>query len=87
MLVEAPLNGFKNILVLPALDPPLLAGRAELLYRAILASRAPIAMQDLALFLGREAPNQPLASRTEIGILFGNVAKILFPETAVSLTA
>jgi hypothetical protein len=87
MLIEPALDGLQNMLVLPTLDPALLAGGAELLDRACLASRAPIAMQGLTLFLAREAPNQPLASGAKINILFRYVAKILFPETAVSLAA
>ena len=51
VLVEPALDGFENMLMLPARDPALLAGGAAVLDGAALAGVGPVAAQDQPVFL------------------------------------
>src|SRR6201982_2539578 len=53
VLVEPALDGFENMLMLPARDPSLLAGGASVLDGAALAGVGPVAAQDQPVFLVR----------------------------------
>src|SRR6185437_9565185 len=53
VLVEPALDGFENMLMLPARDPSFLAGGAAVLDGAALAGIGPVAAQDQPVFLVR----------------------------------
>jgi hypothetical protein len=53
VLVEAPLYGLQHVLMLPARDPPFLAGRAARLECTVAAGIGPIAPQLMAVLLIR----------------------------------
>jgi hypothetical protein len=63
VLVESALDGFENMLMLPARDPSLLAGGAAVLDSAALAGASPIAAQDQPIFFIRVAVSESLTSR------------------------
>ena len=83
--VQPVLHGVDYGLMLPALDPALLAGRASGFQRTLGALARPVAVQGHSLLRRREAPGQTLLSRTAIGVLFRDVDEVLFAEPARSL--
>ena len=54
MLVEPPLNGFENVLMLPSRDPSLFTGGAMLFDGTVLAGLGRVSVQDQSVFLGCE---------------------------------
>src|ERR1700757_602578 len=56
VLVEPTLDGFENMLLLPARDPSLLAGGAAVLEGAALADVGPVAAQDQPVRIRRSCP-------------------------------
>src|ERR1700716_4422917 len=78
-------HGVDYGLMLPALDPALLVGRALGFRRTLGALARPVAVQGHSLLRRREAPGQPLGGRTAIGVLFRDVDEVLFAEPARSL--
>src|ERR1019366_8282260 len=86
--VEAILHGVDHRLMLPALDPArLFAGRASVLQRTHVALGRPVDVQVHAVFHRGEAAGQPLASRTAIGVVLGDVDEVLLAEPALGLGA
>src|ERR1700674_1035975 len=83
--VQPVLHGVDDGLMLPALDPALLAGRALGFQRTLGALARPVAVQGHSLLRRREAPGQTLVGRTAIGVLFRDVDEVLFAEPARSL--
>src|ERR1700730_15145859 len=83
--VQPVLHGVDYGLMLPALDPALLAGRALGFQRTLGALARPVAVQGHSLLRRREAPGQTLVGRTAIGVLFRDVDEVLFAEPARSL--
>src|SRR5437870_7937224 len=71
--VQPVLHGVDYGLMLPALDPALLAGRALSFQRTLGALARPVAVQGHSLLRRREAPGQTLVGRTAIGVLFRDV--------------
>src|SRR3974390_2151434 len=87
VLVEALLYGVQHMLMPPAGDPPLLAGRAARLECTVAARTGPIAPQLLPVFLVRVVVLQLFASRTAIHILFAEIDEVLLAETTLCLNA
>src|SRR6516225_6975732 len=85
ILVETPLDRLQHVLMLPACDPPLFAGRAARLERAVAARIGPIAPQLLPVLLVRAVVLQLFASRTAIHILVAEIDKILLAEATLGL--
>src|SRR4249919_1928464 len=85
VLVEAPLYGLQHVLMLPARDPPLHAGRAARLERTVAARIGPIAPQLLPVLLVRVVVLQLLAGRTAIDILVAKIDEVLFAEATSCL--
>src|SRR5208282_4661637 len=85
VLVEAPLYGLQHVLMLPARDPPLLAGRAARLERTVAAGIGPIAPQPLPVLLVRVMVRQLFAGRTAINILVAKIDEVLFAEATSCL--
>ena len=86
VLIEPPLDGFKDIFVLPARDAALLARRALVLHGAASADVGPIAAQGQSPFFARAAIAQARAGRADIDVLFGEVAEVLLAEAALGLS-
>ena len=82
MLIEPLLNLVEKMLVLPAGDPPFLAGGACVLDGAALARGGPVAAQAQALLLVRVAVGQTLAGRTDVDIVVGQIAEVFLSEAA-----
>ena len=87
VLVEALLDSFKNVFVLPARNPAFLAGRAAIPHGTSLASIGPIAVQRQSLFFIGEVVDQAFAGRTKIDILARHIAKVLADEQAFAFVA
>ena len=87
VLIETFLHRLQHVLVLPACDAPLRAGRAAMLDRAVTARIRPVAPQLLPFLLVRVVVLELLAGRTAIDILFAEVDEVLFAETALRLNA
>src|SRR6266403_2244338 len=87
IFIEPSLRCFKNVLVLPSRNAPLVARRAFRFQRAIRAGVRPIAPHHLAVLLGRHVIGQLLAGRTAIDILGGVVDEVLLAETTIRLRA
>src|SRR3974390_2569916 len=85
VLVEAPLDGLQNVLVLPARNPPLLAGRAARLERTMLARLSPHTPELLPIPPVRGVVLQLLASRTAIDIFGAKIDKVLLAEATFRL--
>src|ERR1039457_2498937 len=83
--VQAGLHGLENILVLPASHATLLARSTFLLYGALLAVRAPIAVLHQAILETCEPPNQMLSSRATVFILLRIVNEICPVESTIEL--
>src|SRR5256885_12707925 len=83
--VQPVLHGVDYGLMLPALDPALLAGRALGFQRTLGALARPVVVQGHSLLRRREAPSQTLVGGTAIGVLFRDVDEVLFAEPARSL--
>ena len=69
VVVEAPLHLFQHMLMLPARNPPLLAGRTAGFERTVAARIGPIAPQLLPSLLVGVVVGQLFAGRTAIRIL------------------
>jgi hypothetical protein len=87
VLVEALLYGVQHMLMLPARDPPLLAGRAARLECTVAARIGPIAPQLLPVFLVRAVILQLFACRTAIHIFVAEIDEVLLAETTPCLNA
>ncbi len=85
MLVEAPLNGFEKVFMLPSADPPLPAGGAALLDGAAPASVGRVAAQDQSVFFGREGVGEPLSRPTNVNVLLSEVAEVLLAKAPFRL--
>src|SRR5215831_8405186 len=85
VLVEPALDGFANMLMLPARDPSLLAGGAAVLDRAALAGVGPVAAQDQPVFLVRVTIGEPFTSRTDVDVLVSQVAEVLLAKAPIGL--
>src|SRR5690242_17363515 len=85
VLVEPALDGFENMLMLPARDPSLLAGGAAVLDGAALAGVGPVAAQDPPVFLVRVAVGKSFTSRTDVDILVSHVTEVLLAEAPIGL--
>src|ERR1700760_1473872 len=69
VLVEPALDGFENMLMLPAGDPSLLAGGTAVLDGAVLAGIGPVTAQDQPVFLVRVVVGEPFTSRAGVDVL------------------
>ncbi len=87
MLVEPPLGILKNMFVLPAGNPALLARGAAMLDGAVPAGIGPVAAQGQSLFLVREVVDQALAGRAQIDIVCNHIDKVLLSKPALGLDA
>src|SRR3984893_2155006 len=87
VLVEALLDSLQYVLMLPARNPPLLAGCAARLEHAVAACICPIAPQFLAVLLVRVVVLQLFAGRTAIHILIAEINKVLLAEATPCLNA
>src|SRR6516165_3037124 len=87
VLVEALLDGLQHMLMLPARDPSLLAGRAARLKHTVAARVGPIAPQLLPVLFVRAVVLQLFASRAAINILVAEIDKILLAEATLGLNA
>src|ERR1700740_2609108 len=85
VLVEPALDGFENMLMLPAGDPSLLAGGTAVLDGAVLAGVGPVAAQDQPVFLVRVAVGGAFISRADIDILVSHVAEVLLAKAPIGL--
>src|SRR5262249_6347879 len=84
VLVEPALDGFENMLMLPARDPSLLAGGAAVLDGAALAGVGPVA-QDQPIFLVRVAVGESFTSRADVDVLVSRVAEVLLAKRPSAL--
>ena len=82
VLVEALLDSFKNMLVLPACNPAFLTGSAAIPDGTAPASIGPIAAQRQSFFFIGEVVDQAFAGRTKINIFARQIAKVLADEQA-----
>src|SRR6516225_11525548 len=87
VLVEALLHRFQHMLMLPARDPPLLAGCAARFERTVTAGVGPIAPQLLPVHLEGVVVAQLFARRTAIHVLAAEIDKVLFAKAAPRLHA
>ena len=87
VLIEPLLDSLEHMLVLPAADPALFARGALRLQGAGRADGCPIAAQGQAVFFACEAIGETRPGRTDIDVLIGDVAKVLFAEPALRLGA
>ena len=71
----------------PALDAPLIAGRAAFLQRAGATGLGQIDSHIQIVLLCGEVIGEHLASRAAIGILFGEINKIILAKAAIGLGA
>src|SRR5580692_4214562 len=85
IVVEAPLHFFQHVLMLPARNPPLLAGCAASFECTVAARIGPIAPQLLAVLLVGVVVDQLFASRTAIRILVAEIDKVLFAKATPCL--
>src|SRR6516165_12205030 len=85
VLVEPALDGFENMLMLPARDPPLFARGAAVLDSAALAGVGPVAPQDQPVFLVRVVVGESFTRRTDVDILVSRVAEVLLAKAPVGL--
>src|SRR6266851_5877729 len=83
VFVEALLYGLQYMLMLPAGDASLHAGRAAMLERAVAARIRPIAPQLLPVLLVRVVVLELFASRTAIHILLTEIDKVLLAEATL----
>src|SRR5580700_11896677 len=75
------------MLMLPARDPPLLAGCATRFERTVTAGVGPIALQLLPVLLVGVVVLQLFAGRTAIHILIAEIDKVLLAEATPCLNA
>ena len=87
VLVKSLLDNFKNMFLLPAGKPSLLARGASILDDTTLAGIAPITAQHQPLLLGREAISELFTGRTNVNVFFFNVTKVRFDKTALGSIA
>ena len=87
VLVEALLDSLQYMLMLPARDPPLLAGCAAWLEHTVAACICPIAPQFLAVLLVGVVVLQLFAGWTAIHILIAEINKVLLAEATLGLNA
>jgi hypothetical protein len=83
IFVEPLLHRLEYVLMLPALDAPLLAWRAAAFERAIPAGIGPIAVQLQPVFFARKTVCKFLAGRSAIDIFLGQIHEILLAEATV----
>jgi len=84
-VVKTTLHRFQHALMLPTRHPPVLARRASVLERALLAVRAPVFVQFHTAFDGAESPDQFLPSGAAVFIMLRVVDEIGLIETPVGL--
>ncbi len=77
MLIEPALHHLENVLMLPSLDPSLVALGAVVLDGTVPASLGRVAVHDQAFFLARVGVGKPFTGRTNVNILLGDVAEVL----------
>ncbi len=85
--VQAPLHGFDHRLVFPTGDAALLAWSALGLHRAGAAIAGPVPAERQPVLDGGVAPDQLLACRAAVGVGFGLIDEVLFPEAPARLRA
>src|ERR1700758_3248032 len=85
VLVEPALDGFENMLMLPAGDPSLLAGGTAVLDGAVLAGIGPVAAQDQPVFLVRVVGGEPFPSRADVDVLVSHIAEVLLAKAPLGL--
>ena len=87
MFVEPLLDSLKNVLVLPASDPALLARGAVMLDGASLAGIGPVAAQAQSLFLVGIVVDQAFTGRADVNILGCHVDKVLLAKPTLGVNA
>src|SRR6202795_4256023 len=85
MLVEPALHHLDNVLMLPSLDPSLVALGAVVLDGTVPASFGRVAVHNQAFVLAGVGVGEPFARRTNVNILLGDVAEVLLAETPFRL--
>src|SRR6516162_5447015 len=85
VLVEPALDGFENMLMLPARNPSLLAGGTAVLDGAALTGVGPVATQDQPFFLVGVAVGESFTSRADVYVLVSHVAEVLLAKTPIGL--
>src|SRR5262249_12529740 len=80
VLVETCLYSLEHGLVLPSGDPSFLAGGAAMLDGAALARVGPVTVQEQAIFLVRVVVGEPFTGRTNVSVLFSQVAEVLLAK-------
>src|ERR1700747_2687109 len=85
VLVEPALDGFENMLMLPAGDPSLLAGGTAVPDGAVLAGVGQVAAQDQPVFLVRVVVGEPFTTRAESEALVSPVAEVLLAKAPLGL--
>ena len=68
-------------------DPALLAGGAAIFYDASLADVGPVAVQDQPVLLIGIVIGEPFTGRTDVNILLGHIAEVLFAKASFRLRA
>ena len=84
VLIETLLHRLQHVLMLPACDATLRAGRAAMLERAVAARIGPVAPQLLPLLLVRVVVLELLAGRTAIDILVAEIDEVLLAKAALA---
>src|SRR5271154_6239542 len=85
VLIEPALHHLENVLMLPSLDPSLVALGAVVLDGTVPAGLGRVAVHDQAFFLARVGVGEPFAGRTYVNILLGDVAEVLLAEASFRL--
>src|SRR6056297_2418831 len=85
MTIKPRLGPFEYLFILPAADTPVPAGRTLWFDGAVTAGGAPVAVDGLAGFLAGKAVGQPLAGRTPVLVILGDVGKRTAIEEATCL--
>src|SRR5208282_6501249 len=85
VLIESALHHLDDVLMLPSLDPSLLALGAALLDGAVPAGVGHVAVHDQAFFLGRVGVGEPFVGRTNVNVLLSDVAEVLLAEAPLCL--
>ena len=82
MFIEPALYRFYDMLILPARDLAVFASRAFAFNCAVPASIGPVAVKDQSVFFNLVEVGQPFAGRTNVSVLLGDIAKIVFGESS-----
>ena len=85
LAIQASVHGIQYRLVLPAADPPLVAGCALFLDRTMWADVRPVCVDPHAVLDARLVSTQPLSGRTLVFIVSGDVDEVSFAEAALKL--